>query len=347
MGCKPGSVEKLIPNLYPKEKYVIHHNLLQHYMELGLEVTKIHRVIEFNESCYMKPFIDLNTEMRQKATQEGDKAGINTYKLMSNAVFGKSCENLLNRSSVEVVNNKKILQKRIAKPNFKRTKIFSEDLVAVDMAQTKTVLKRPVHVGFSTLEISKGKMSKFHYDDWMPKFPEAKLLFTDTDSLCYAISNDPVPIMSSFADEFDFSEYPKDHPLYDGKNMKVLGKFKDECLGQPLLSFRGLRPKLYCMEMMKKDGDGNVIKTSDIKGKGLTATVRKNQLSVDDFDRCLQGQIIDPVTQRGIRSDHHRLYTYEAKKIGLSAGDDKRYICDDGVTTLAHGHYLTRPVPPS
>ena len=104
MGCKAGNIEKLIPNFYSKTKYVVHHHALQQYIKLGLQVTKIHRVFEFNERCWLKSFIDLNTIMRQKAMLEGDKAGVGTYKLMSNAVFGKSCENLLNRVSVEIVN---------------------------------------------------------------------------------------------------------------------------------------------------------------------------------------------------------------------------------------------------
>ena len=67
MGCKAGSVEKLIPNLSPKTKYVIHHRALQEYIRLGLKVTKIHRVIEFNEKAWLKPYIELNTRMRQRA----------------------------------------------------------------------------------------------------------------------------------------------------------------------------------------------------------------------------------------------------------------------------------------
>lgn len=341
MGCKAGNIEKLIPNFYSKTKYVVHHHALQQYIKLGLQVTKIHRVFEFNERCWLKSFIDLNTIMRQKAMLEGDKAGVGTYKLMSNAVFGKSCENLLNRVNVEIVNSKKVLKKRIAKPNFKRTKVFSEDLVAVDLAKTKIELNRPIQVGFSILEISKTLIYDFHYDKWMPRFPEAKLLFTDTDSLCYKVNRNPYDVMATFADEFDFSDYEKDHPLYDDKNMKVLGKFKDECLGQPLLSFRGLRPKLYCMEKMEL-GKNELTKTSEVKGKGLTASVRKKQLSINDFERCLQGDVIEPVIQRTIRSDHHKLFTYEMKKIGLTAGDDKRWICSDRLSTLAHGHYKTR-----
>ena len=155
------------------------------------------------------------------------------------------------------------------------------------------------------------------------------------------LHQDPYNVMSSFPDEFDFSEYPQDHPLYSSVNMKVLGKMKDECHGLPLLSFRGVRPKLYCIEKTtSKDGE---IKTEvDIKGKGLTETVRKQQLAVQNFEECLKQYTKKSITQHTIRSDHHNLYSYKMKKVGLSAADDKRWILDDGISTLAHGHFKTR-----
>ena len=225
MSKRHGHTEKLIPNLNKKSKYVIHHKSLQQYIHLGMKVTKIHRVVEFNEEAWLKPYIELNTNMRKEATMRGDKAGVATFKLMSNAIFGKTCENLEKRVNIELINsNAKILKKRIAKPNFKRTKIFRTDLVGVDMSKTKVVLNRPMQVGFAILEISKTLMYDFHYNKWLPKFPEAKLLFTDTDSLCYKVAQDPVKVMATFSDDFDLSEYPKNQELCEPKNMKVLEK---------------------------------------------------------------------------------------------------------------------------
>ena len=237
-----------------------------------------------------------------------------------------------------MLTDSKFLKKRIAKPNYKRRRIFHENLVGVDLEKTKIVLFRPMQVGFAVLEISKVLMYQFHYHKWLPKFPEAKLLFTDTDSLCYSVNQNPYEMMASFPDEFDFSEYAKDHQLYDSRNMKVLGKMKDECHGLPLQSFRGLRPKLYCMEKLTTFNGTEV----EIKGKGLTKTVREKQLTVENFETCLQQHSKQTVTQYTIRSDHHNLYSYKMEKIGLSAADDKRWIQDDGISTYAHGHFRTR-----
>ena len=102
--------------------------------------------------------------------------------------------------------------KRIAKPSFKRAKIFSEDLVGVHMAKPVLAMNRPTQVGFAILDISKYHIYVFHYNTWMKKFPNSTLLFTDTDSLAYeVVRRDLYAGIAEIKDEFDFSEYPKDH----------------------------------------------------------------------------------------------------------------------------------------
>ena len=119
-----GSVRKLVPNLHSKEKYVVHYRNLQLYVSLGMKIKKIHRVMQFEQSCWMKPYIDLNTEKRKEATMRGDKGDKDLFKLFNNAVFGKTMENPRKRINFEVVTSRKVALKRIAKPNFKRVKIF-------------------------------------------------------------------------------------------------------------------------------------------------------------------------------------------------------------------------------
>ena len=209
-------------NLNSKFKYVLHHRNLKQYLDLGLKLTNVHRVLQFEEEPWLAPFIELNTDMRKEATLKSDKAAQDQFKLMSNAVFGKTMENLEKRVNIEVITSSKIAKKRIAKPNFKRAKIFRHDLVGVDMIKTKIILNRPLQVGFAILDISKTLMYNFHYNICMKRFPSSKLLFTDTDSLAYVVDGDVYDGMTTFQNEFDFSEYQKDHPLYDPKNMMVL-----------------------------------------------------------------------------------------------------------------------------
>ena len=97
---KVNNVDKLIPNLHNKTKYVLHHEVLKFYEKLGLEVTKIHIGIKFEETVWMKPYIMLNTKLRAQASNEFEKE---FFKFMNNSVFGKTMENIRNRVDVQLV----------------------------------------------------------------------------------------------------------------------------------------------------------------------------------------------------------------------------------------------------
>ena len=242
-----GKVEKLIPNLNDKSKYVLHHENLKLYLKMGLKLVKIHRGITFEESCFMKSYIDLNTNMRAKGTTDFEK---DFYKLMNNSVFGKTMENVRNRVNVKLVTNEKALNKLVKKPNYKRVSEFHENLVAVHMEKTTVELDKPIYLGMSILDLSKTLMYKFHYNHIKPKWgDDVELLFTDTDSLCYEIQTDDVyKDISKDVDEwYDTSNYDKNHPsgLYSSKNKKVIGFYKDECGGKFISEFVGLKAKSY------------------------------------------------------------------------------------------------------
>ena len=113
-----------------------------------------------------------------------------------------------------------------------------------------------------------------------------------------------------------------------------MGKFKDELHGCCVTRFIGLRPKLYSFEFIDKDG--NICGKNTAKG---VQKAMKEHLSFSDYERCLREMTTKTVSVNSIRSNKHKMFTYNIRKIGLSGFDDKRYFCDDGVKTLAHGHY--------
>ena len=154
-------VEKLVPNLNDKTKYVLHHEDLKLYLRLGLRLTKIYRGITFVETDFMKSYIDLNTNMRTKGTTDFEK---DFYKLMNNSVFGKTMENVRNRINVKLVTNEKTLNKLVKKSNFRSVNIFHENLIAVHMEKTTVKLNKPIQIGMSILDLSKTLMYRFHYD---------------------------------------------------------------------------------------------------------------------------------------------------------------------------------------
>ena len=137
-------VEKLIPNLRDKDKYVLHHKNLKQYLDLGLELTRIHRGIKFEESEWLKPYIDMNTKLRTKGNNDFEK---DFFKLMNNSVFGKTMENVRKRVNIKLVNDREKAKKLTAKPNFKHLNIFCEELIAVHMKKTSLIFNKPIYLG--------------------------------------------------------------------------------------------------------------------------------------------------------------------------------------------------------
>ena len=335
--CKNG-VEKLIPNLRDKKKYVIHYKNLIQCLDMGLKITHIHRGIKFVESEWMKPYIDKNTNLRAKAKNNFEK---DFYKLMNNSVFGKTMENIRNRVNVKLVNTKEKLSKLVAKPNFKSCKIFNENLVSVHMKKTSLTMVKPVYLGMCILDLSKTIMYDFHYNYIKSKYGDkAKLLFSDTDSLMYEIQTEDFykDISGDVKDRFDTSDYPENHPsgIPTGINKKVLGKMKDEAAGKIIKEFVGLHAKLYSFIM----DDGGEIK----KCKGIKKQVVESSISHEDYKTCLRTGKEQLRKQNILRSYNHEVYTEEVNKVALSAMDDKRYILKDGIHTLAWGHYKIKDI---
>ena len=122
----PTEVEKLVPNFRNKDRYVLHYRNLQLYLSLGLRLTAVHRVLRFDQSPWMEPYIRMNTELRKRATSDFEKG---LYKLVNNSVFGKTMENLRKRVDVKLVrlHEKDKLRRLIASPSFARANIFDDD----------------------------------------------------------------------------------------------------------------------------------------------------------------------------------------------------------------------------
>ena len=312
-----------------KEKYVLHYRNLQLYTDLGLKVTKVHRVLEFNQSPWLKQYIDFNTEKRKNAKNAFEK---DFFKLMNNSVFGKTVENIRKRVDVRLVTDEKKLLKLTNKPTYVSSKIFNENLVAVHKIKETLTLNRPPYVGMCILDLSKTLMYDFHYKYIKKNYGDkAKLLFTDTDSLTYEIeAEDVYQDFWNDKDKFDNSDYPESSPYFDKANKKVIGKFKDEAAGVPICEFVGLRSKMYSYIKDNKKGE----KTA----KGIKKNVIKKDITHEDYKDTLFNNREMHHKMKTIRSQNHELSSYEINKVSLSCFDDKRYIHEDGKTSFAYGH---------
>ena len=328
-GIKIGQVEKLIPNLRDKEKYVLHYRNLQLYLSLGLKLKKIHRALEFSQSNWLAEYIDFNTQKRAKAKNAFEK---DFFKLANNAVFGKTMENKRKRCNIQLVSDPEKMLRLAARPTYVSHKIFHENLVAVHYRQPKLVMDKPCYLGMCILDLSKLPMYDFHYNYILPKYvKKAKLLFTDTDSLCYHIRTEDI-YADFLADRerFDNSDYPSDSKFYFAENKKVIGKFKDETAGVPIREFIGLKSKMYSISLdNEKDSK---------KAKGVKKNVVKKGISHRDYLHVLSQSKVMHHKMKTIRSDCHQISSYEINKISLSPFDDKRYNLSDGISSYAYGH---------
>ena len=127
-GIRVGDVKKLIPNLGNKTNYVLHYRSLQLYLSLGMKLTKIHRILKFKQTDWMKQYIDFNTEKRKNAANNFEK---DFFKLMINSVFGKTMENLRKRMNVRLINNAKDFLKYTSRPTCITHKFFGKDYAAI------------------------------------------------------------------------------------------------------------------------------------------------------------------------------------------------------------------------
>ena len=240
----PPSNKKLIQTLFPKTKYTLHYQTVKLYVELVLKVNKVHRALAFEQSKWLAPYVQLNTQKRKEVQNKFED---NFYKLMVNSAFGKTCGGKRNRIKVKMVCDEQEALKWTSRPELK---ILADDLATVSLNQTEFLWEKPTIVGACILDLSKKFVYEFHYKTMKQNF-DCKLLYSDNDSFVYEVQTEDffADIESKQLTQlFDFSNFPRNHPQYDGSNAKVTLKFKDEMAGRTVSEFVGLKPKLYSIK---------------------------------------------------------------------------------------------------
>ena len=322
--------KKLVCNLYNKKKYVAHINTLKQALNHGLKLKKIHRDIEFNQKAWLKPYIDMNTELRKLAKNDFEK---DLFKLMNNSVFGKTMENIGKHRDIKLVTTDKKRRKLVSEPNYHTINLISEDLSIIEMKKAKVKMNKPIYLGLSILEISKILMYDFWYDYMKPKYNvDVKLCYMDTDSFVMHIkTNDFCKDISDDVDNrFDTSNYEVKRPLPIGKNKKVVGLMKDELGGEIIMEFIALRPKTYSY----LTDNGKI----DKKAKGNKKCVIKKMIRFDDYKKYLLNDKVILKSPESFISNKHDVYTEDVNKIALSNDDEKRIVSPDKISSYPYGY---------
>ena len=144
--------KKLVCNLRNKKNYVVHIRSLKQALNYRLKLKKVQKVIEFNQEAWLKPYIDMNTELRKITKNDFEK---DFFKLMNNAVFGKTMENIRKHRDIKLVTTDKKRSQLVSEPNYHTMNYISENLSVIEMKRAKVKMNKPIYLGLSILEISK------------------------------------------------------------------------------------------------------------------------------------------------------------------------------------------------
>ena len=312
--------EKLMCDLTNKYNYMMHYRMFKFYTQIGMKVTKIHTIYRFKQSLWLEKYINHNTQKRTKAKTNFEK---DLYKLMNNAFFGKTMENVRERTNLEFIPHTNIDQiiKRQSKLSFKGIVNHYSEFSIYKFDKEKVIFDKPIYLGFSVLELSKLLMYEFYYHKLQPYYGDKiKLHYMDTDSFILSIkTGDLINDLEYFKDDFDFSELDPSHELYNSINKKVIGKMKIET--SPIIeldNFVALRSKSYSFSY----GSAQKLTQRTIqksKQKGIQHTPIYSQ-----FINSLFNSETTTATNYSIRSNAHNLTVQKQDKLALNPFDDKR-----------------------
>lgn len=323
---KVPSSSRLATTLHPKKRYIIHYITLQSYVSLGLKLVKIHKVLKFAQSAFLAPYIDFCTLQRQLAKSDFKKR---LWKLFINSCFGKFIESVRRYRRCKIALTENQLIKYMASPLADSFTIVSPNCVIITSVPPVVFLNKPIAIGFTILDRSKDFMYRQFYTKIYPSIGQnAQVLFSDTDSLCIGFhSNNKYPL-SAIKEIMDFSNYPPNHPLYDNSNKNKLFYFKDECGGDRLTEFVGLRAKCYGY----KTHTGSFIS----KLKGVTKSYRKT-VNFDNYLECIKFVRSFRVTQFHLASVDHQISMTQVSRLAFSSYDNNRYIFECGIHSVPYG----------
>ena len=320
---------KLAPNLRDKVKYVVHYRNLKLYIQLSLVVTKVHQVLTFKQSPWLKTYLDFNT---RQCSSAGNSFLKDFFKLMNKCFWEHARE---------------FEEPCKCRTDYRRS-LFTDGLLNRISTAGNPITGCLTVVQCTVLELSKLHMHDFHYNHVCVKYPRAdqlRLFLTDTDSLAHVVQADGIyrDMVDDAASLYDFCEYPVEHTFNDKSNRKALGFFKDELNSVPMREFVVLRQKCYAFLCTGKV-DNNVFQhTKPVEkktAKGVKRKVKDDHLHFAHYLDLLHSFKSYICKLNLISSTNHTVRTVHTRKVGLTAFDRKRWMCEDTVHTHSHGQAI-------
>jgi hypothetical protein len=358
---KTAKTAKLVPHLLPHKRYMVHGHTLRSYMELGVCVTKVHRILVFEQAQVIKPFVELNTRLRIAADAAGDEFGVDEAKKNTNSIYGKTLEDKRNYGTYRLVSTRESEKperqkhfRRLLGKNTLKHMFPMGSLWVLQYAKKVVKLDQPVYLGSAILDLSKRSIYNFWFNVVLKNFPGSKLAYTDTDSaVCVVPSGDIFrdcsdlekahnggrPVENPGEGYFDWSSLSPSSPYFTRTNAKVLRKFKFDMGSKIPRSIICLRSKMYSICDI---WDHEKRKFVDDKrtAKGVPRDCRKDL----DYRACIANDQVSYVEFVKISGRKFELKTEKLRKEGLAPAcfNDKRFIVkkeDGSLSALSIGHY--------
>ena len=343
---------KLVCSLLSRKKYVVYGPLLRFYIEQGLVVTAVHRGIRFNTRYMLRDYIQYNTDQRNAAGNDECKRSF--FKMMNNAVFGKTIEKPEKHIDIRLETDPEAARRHAEKPHCVQFRVFHEELIGVEMRKVKGVINKPFQLGYAILELSKLHMYRSFYQLKAHFGDRVRMMYTDTDSLVLSFEGpdcQPFDLYSellttpSISELFDLSQTPVGHVTFPTNiqhaHADQVGYFKDELKGDQIVEFIALKPKMYsfisCASTKPDDRTTMPPIKSKQVGKGIARATLKTIVH-DEYKRMYNEGDGTKVINRRIASQLHQVYTQAVEKRGLVPYDDKRYLLADIVDAEGVAH---------
>ena len=315
-GKRKYRARKLTSTFLARKNYVCHALNLKLYLQLGLQVVKVHKAISFRQERVLKAHVDMCTKSRASAPTMSLK---NFWKLLNNSLYGKMIESGANKMDVKINHSRRDAVRRNTDPRYKSHKIIGENLSITFLKRKKNRLNSLWAIGFSILEISKYIMQLLFYKKLHPVFKnKVEVIMSDTDSFIIGVPTASADKAAALlADVMDFSNYDPNHPLYSERVKNKTGYLKNEVPTDEIMRAAAIRAKVYVTETK--------LKKLSQKCKGVKKNVTKN-LDFDTFHELLRQISSKTVEQYSILSKSHRNMLVRQKKTAVTSFDDKRFL---------------------
>ena len=313
---------KLICDQTNKEFYIVHYRNLKFYLRMGMIIKKVHKIVSFDQSPWLKPYIDYNTQKRTQASSDFEK---DYHKNLICSFFGKTMEDVRNRIKVEFVKNtdEKTILRYQSRLDFNWIHKSYQDYDTYTFKANVITMEKPIYLGFCILELSKLLMYETYYDKLQKYFgiDGIQIHYQDTDAFIMSLASKNIVYDLSKLQEqynlFDFSNLNKEHILFSNDFKKIPGYLKLETPKSIYIDkFVCLRSKCYAY-ISQLDGYEN-------KFKGIVKGYKK-EISFDQYYNCLMNQKYNNTCKQFcIRSHDHNMFLQQITKKSLSPFDDKR-----------------------